>query len=113
MTHYISDFFYRPTSVVQVCRKGTPHIMCRFGWYYIVKADETKNRIIILEDALELYETKQGCHSIPLKATKERLGSRRFSLCALLIRKSLVFIYDKKCFSSFFCVMYGIMFTNI
>ena len=47
--------------------------MCRFGWYYIVKADETKNRITILDDALELYETKQGCHSIQLKATKERL----------------------------------------
>ena len=73
MTHYFSDFFYRPTSVVQVCRKCTPHIMCRFGWYYIVNADETKNRITILEDALELYETKQGCHSIQLKATKEQL----------------------------------------
>ena len=47
--------------------------MCRFGWYYIVKADETKNRITILDDALELYETKQGCHTIQLKATKEQL----------------------------------------
>ena len=77
--------------------------MCRFGWYYIVKADETKNRITILEDALELYETKQACHSIQLKATKERLESRRFSLYALLIRKSLVFIYKKMLFIVFLC----------
>ena len=74
MAHYFSDFFYRPTSVVQVCRKCTPHIMCRFGWYYIVKADETKNRITILEDALELYETKQGCFAKQLSSTKALLN---------------------------------------
>lgn len=38
-------------------------------------------------------------------------GAFLFVRC--LIRKSLVYICDKKCFSSFFCVMYGIMFTNI
>ena len=43
------------------------------GSDYSSLIDETKNRITILEDALELYETKQGCHSIQLKATKERL----------------------------------------
>ena len=38
-------------------------------------------------------------------------GAFLFVRC--LIRKSLVYICDKKCFSSFFCVMYGIMFTSI